>query len=53
MSTQHARNPRGRAPWLRLALIETAVAVIGALALLALVSVVDERTRALLPFIAH
>lgn len=40
-------------PWLRLALIEAMVAVLGGLALLALVSVVDEPARALMPFIAH
>ncbi len=53
MTTQTARNPRSRAPWLRLALIETAVITVGALALVALVTVVDDRTRALLPFFAH
>lgn len=53
MTTQDARNPRSPAPWLRLALIETAVAATGALALLALVAVVDERVRALMPFIPH
>ena len=53
MTTQPARNPRSRAPWLRLALIETAVVTLGALALVALVTVIDDRTRALLPFIAH
>ena len=39
--------------WVRLALIEGAVLAVGAAALLALVAIVDERTRALLPFIPH
>jgi hypothetical protein len=41
-----------RAHWLRLALIESIVAAVGVLALLALLSI-DERTRALMPFIPH
>jgi hypothetical protein len=41
-----------RARWLRLALIETIVAAVGVLALLALLSI-DERTRSLMPFIPH
>lgn len=40
-----------RSAWLRLLLIETAVVAIGALALLTLVHAVDERTRALMPFL--
>jgi hypothetical protein len=44
------RPPRTR--WLRLALIESIVAAAGVLALVALLSI-DERTRALMPFIAH
>lgn len=47
---QAKRPPRGR--WLRLALIESIVVAVGALALLALLSI-DEPTRALMPFIAH
>lgn len=38
--------------WLRLAILEGIVALAGALALVALLSI-DERTRALMPFIAH
>lgn len=43
---------QSRARWLRLALIESIVAAVGALALLALLWI-DEPTRALMPFIAH
>ena len=41
-----------RAGWVRLALIESAVVAIGVLALVALTAI-DDRTRALMPFIAH
>jgi hypothetical protein len=48
---QH-ESPRPRARWVRLALIESAVIAIGVLAIAALVTI-DDRTRALMPFIAH
>jgi hypothetical protein len=47
---QTPRPPRAR--WLRLALVESIVAAVGVLAILALLSI-DERTRSLMPFIAH
>jgi hypothetical protein len=47
------KRPRLRPGWVRIALIESAVVIVGALALVALVAVIDDRTRALLPFIAH
>jgi hypothetical protein len=48
---QH-KPPCSRPGWVRLALIECVVVAIGALALAALATI-DDRTRALLPFIAH
>jgi len=46
-------KPSGLRPgWVRLALIEGAVIALGALTLVAL-GAIDERTRALLPFIPH
>jgi hypothetical protein len=53
MSMQDKPSRRSAHPWLRLALIETAVLAVGGLALLAFVAMIDERTRALLPFIPH
>jgi len=44
---------RRRTEWVRLIVIEGVVAAIGALALVALVAVIDERTRSLMPFIPH
>jgi hypothetical protein len=48
---QH-KQPGYRPGWVRLALIEGAVVALGALTLLALVTI-DDRTRALMPFIPH
>jgi hypothetical protein len=49
----HKHKQRGlRSGWVRLALIEGAVVAVGVLTLLALTTI-DERTRALMPFIPH
>jgi hypothetical protein len=45
-------DERPRSGWVRLALIEVTVAAISVLALVALTAI-DDRTRALMPFIAH
>jgi hypothetical protein len=47
------QKQRGLRPgWVRLALIEGAVVAVGVLTLLALAGI-DERTRAMMPFIPH